>query len=456
MSKKNQESLQYRVFWTWDHSTNWCMNQVGKQNTGVGNVYTKKPGIFVEDYKRAVDFCQANGIDAIGIVGMLRDSHGSFESARRICGYAREHGVRIYLITGLYSYGGLYYEGDSEFSLDRFLEKNPECMARWVDRQPFYWTFCNPHGHKRQPIGCPSSEPLHNFLMDSLDYVFHAIPELGGAQIEAGDSFICMCDKCRERRAAMRGGEEQLPLTSMSDMAKIYPDAVDVITKRNPDAWVICESYTHFLDCKFFNDPTSPALKAITSMPDHVFWQWKCDKRLRENTWTEKDRLPEPMRKFRHIMRAHSGTQWVGGRHTLAIDEIRRQCRLSYTSGIQGVSMFGEGSDFHANAELNYKALCYFSHHPMASCEDYARDVMAPLLGGDELALRYLEFGVLNRTPEKIRTAMPEMAKIIGKLKDPDTIRRWSYLTSFLNTFGWEYEKKQERSKTDNVDFKIC
>ncbi len=80
---------------------------------------------------------------------------------------------------------------------------------------------------------------------------------------------------------------------------------------------------------------------------------------------------------------------------------------------------------------------------------------MAPLLGGDELALRYLEFGVLNRTPEKIRTAMPEMAKIIGKLKDPDTIRRWSYLTSFLNTFGWEYEKKQERSKTDNVDFKI-
>ena len=80
---------------------------------------------------------------------------------------------------------------------------------------------------------------------------------------------------------------------------------------------------------------------------------------------------------------------------------------------------------------------------------------MAPLLGGDELALRYLEFGVLNRTPEKIRTAMPKMAKIIGKLKDPDTIRRWSYLTSFLNTFGWEYEKKQERSKTDNVDFKI-
>ena len=51
--------------------------------------------------------------------------------------------------------------------------------------------------------------------------------------------------------------------------------------------------------------------------------------------------------------------------------------------------------------------------------------------------------------------AMPELAKIIGTLRDPDSIRRWSYLTSFLNTFGWEYEKKKERNKNDNVEFKI-
>ena len=117
--------------------------------------------------------------------------------------------------------------------------------------------------------------------------------------------------------------------------------------------------------------------------------------------------------------------------------------------------MFGEGSDFHANAELNYKALCYFSHHPMASCEDYAKEVMAPLLGGEELALRYLDFGVLNRTPEKINAALPEMAKIIGTLRDPETIRRWTYLASFLNTFAWEYEKKRIKMKNDNVEFKI-
>ena len=53
------QSLQYKVFWTWDHTTNWCMNQLGKQNTGVGNHYTKKPEIFLEDYKRSIRFCFA-------------------------------------------------------------------------------------------------------------------------------------------------------------------------------------------------------------------------------------------------------------------------------------------------------------------------------------------------------------------------------------------------------------
>ena len=449
------QSLQYKVFWTWDHTTNWCMNQLGKQNTGVGNHYTKKPEIFLEDYKRSIRFCREHGIDAIGIVGLFRDSHGGFDAVRKLCGYARENGVRIYLISGLYSYGGLYYEGDSQFSLDRFLKNNPECMAHWVDREPQYWTFQNPHGYKRQPVGCPSNKTLRNFLLDSLDYVFHAVPELGGIQMEAGDSFVCMCDECRERRKIMRGGEERVPLTSLSDMANIYPEAADVVWKRSPNAWVICETYTHFMDCTFFNDPESPALKAITGMPENTFWQWKCDKRLQDKSWTENDLLPEGMRKFNHIMRAHHGTQWRGGRHTLAIDEIRRQCRLSFTSGIQGVSMFGEGSNFHANAELNYKALAYFADHPMASCEDFARDVMAPLVGGENLAGRYLELGVLNRTPEKIVAAMPEFARIIGSLQDPEHIRRWTYLASFLNTYAWEYMQKQNRKNINNEDFKI-
>ncbi len=437
------KKLAYKVFWTWDHSTNWTLNALGSQNCGVANHYTKKPEMFLRDYERAVDWCADHGIDAIGVVGLLRDVHGGFYSARKLCAYAREHGVRIYLIAGLYSYGGIYYEGNSPLSLDRFLEKNPDCMAHWIDNAPQNWTYAYPHGYKRQPCGCPSSPKLRNFVLDSLDYVFHALPELGGIQMETGDSFVCTCERCRARRAELRGGDEQVPVMSFSDMADIYPAASEVIRRRSPDAWIICETYTHFKDCRFFDDPETPAVRAIMKMPETTFWQWKCDKRLADGTWTDSDRLPVPLRKFRHIMRAHHGTQWLGGRHTLAVDGIRRQCRLSFESGLQGVSIFGEGSPFHANVEFNYLALRYFADHPMGTVRNFAEDVMAPLLGGTEFAEKYLQFAVLNKTPEKIPAAVKEIVKIISGLREYDQLRRWCYLSSFLNTFYWESIQKE-------------
>ena len=54
--------LQHKLFWNWDHSTNWKLNVNGIQNTGVGNYYTKAPEVFETDFKRMVDFAAANGI----------------------------------------------------------------------------------------------------------------------------------------------------------------------------------------------------------------------------------------------------------------------------------------------------------------------------------------------------------------------------------------------------------
>ena len=241
----------------------------------------------------------------------------------------------------------------------------------------------------------------------------------------------------------MRGGEKRLPAFSFSDMADIYPAAAEVVWSRSPDAWVICETYTHYINNSVFSDVTSPALQAMLKMPDQTFWQWG-DRSFGQRVWTEADRLPEPLRRFRHVMRAHHGTQWDGGRGTLAVDSIRQQCRLSYAAGIQGVSMFGEISPFHANTEFNYLALQYFADHPMDSIHSFAEQVMAPRLGGTALAERYLELGALNKTPEKIPSAVREIAKIIPGVTDDDALRRWSYLASFLNSYYWEsvQEKK--------------
>ena len=97
-----------RLFWNWDHSTNWCLNTIGRQNTGVANPYTKRGDEFVKDYMRMIDFCAENGIHAVGVVGLLRDAHGGWQDARRICAYGQQRGVVVYLIAGLYSYGGLF------------------------------------------------------------------------------------------------------------------------------------------------------------------------------------------------------------------------------------------------------------------------------------------------------------------------------------------------------------
>ena len=158
----HSDRIPYRIFWTWDHSTNWCMHEKGSQNSGVANPYTKQPEFFEMDYRRAVDWCASHGMDAVGIVGLLRDSHGGVDSVRRLCGYARERGIRIYAIAGLYAYGGIYYEGDHPYSLNRYFEKNPGAVGKQEDGSPLIVTYRGRMGYKDEPQGCPSDPALND------------------------------------------------------------------------------------------------------------------------------------------------------------------------------------------------------------------------------------------------------------------------------------------------------
>lgn len=425
----------YKFFWSWDHSTNWCLHTLGAQNCGVANAYAKPGESFFNDYKRVVDFCAEHNIQAVGIVGLLRDKHGGVTEARRLCDYARNRGVRIYIIAGLYAYGGIYYEGDHKYSMNRFFKEHPETIGVDSNGKPLLVEFKGKYGYRFEPQGCPTNPMLNDYVLESLDWLFCEIPELGGIQMESGDSGVCQCKRCRARRA---GEESQI---SVSDMAGIYPAAADVVLGRSPDALVICETYHHFLDdaCKFFNFSKPNAdLKKLLNMPKNVFWQWKCDARLRDGDWTENDRMLESMRGFNHVMRAHSGTQWWGGRATFAVEKIRKQCYLSYKSGINGVSIFGENAPFHTNAEFNYLALEYFADHPTASIKDYIRDVMAERLGGVAQAEFYYEIAGLNDDVDKIPNAVSKVSKITSEIKEYETLRRWQYIASYLNGYYWE------------------
>ena len=452
MGIENMPARMTRLFWNWDHSTNWCLNTIGRQNCGVANPYTKNPEEFLHDYTRMIDFCSENRIDAVGVVGLLRDRHGGMESARKICAYGRKHGVRVYLIAGLYSYGGLYYEGDSPLSLEKFLAENPDCMAQTQDHQPKYLQYCWPHGVKCEPAACPSHPRVREYILGSLTRQFSELPELGGIQMEAGDSGLCGCEQCRARRSRS-GGADNCSSLSLSDMADIYPEAARVIRNVSKDAWIICENYVHFLNNPAYCDPDSAAMRKLLSMPDDVFWQWS-DRRLKPGMWKESDRLPDHLRRFRHIMRCHHGTQWDGGRHTLVIDKIREQCRLSQLSGMDSVSLFGECSPFHANTEFNYLALSYFGDDPQAPLSSFMEDIMKPRLGGSlQLAADYTAWAGLTADPAKIPAAVDSITALLPKLsRDHEAVRRWIWLASFLNAYHFEYTQQNRIERTDRID----
>lgn len=444
---RKRKDIPYRFFWSWDHSTNWVLHAYGAQNCGVANAYAKAPEMFQADYRRVIDFCAEHKFNAVGIAGLFREKHGGVESVRRLCSYSLEKGVSIYQIAGLFAYGGIVYEGDHPYSLNRFLEKNPECIALKEDGTPFIHQFHGKHGYNLEPQGCPSNEKLHEYVLESLDWLFREVPELGGIQIEAGDNGVCQCPRCRARRGS---GTEYI---SAADMAGIYPEVVDTILGRKPDALVICEAYRHFtnpaFDC-FRTEKPSEELKKLFAMPEKVFWQWTCDNEIKEDTWKAGEPMIKNMQKFNHVMRAHSGTQWRGdGRAAFAVEKIRKQCQLSYESGFQGVSMFGENAPFHANAEFNYLAMEYFADHPNASTEDFVKDVMSERLGGDSFAEFYYYAAGLHERVAEIPEAVKKIGKITAEITDYDALRRWQYLASFLNGYYWESGQNHHAEKLD-------
>ena len=440
-------SKNHKMFWTWDHCTNWTLNSPGNVNCGSGNAYTKLPGVFQKDYKRAIRWCAEHGVDGIGIVGLLRDKHGGVEAAKEVCGYARERGVRIYMIAGLYGYGGIYHEGNHPYSLDCFLKAHPQCMGRLADGSPMVRVWHSPSGGSQAELGgCPSNPDLKDFVLESLDWVFKEIPDLGGIQMETTDLGFCMCDRCPTRRG---GNPAVASAISITDMADIYPDAVRTVLGRSPDAWAICETYHHFLpkniDLNRFGFGITPeTCQSLAAIPESAFLQWVCDHALATDSWHEGDMMPECLRKHRHIMRSHFGTYWFRNcRHGLEVERIRQQCRLSHLSGVRGISLFGESSVFHPGAEFNYLAMVYFTDHPLASLGDFADDVMGPRLGGKELAERYVALAATAKKTAAIPAAEKEIIGLLGKLPDAESARRWVHLASYLNTYLWESRQNE-------------
>ena len=56
--------IRTRMFWTWDHSTEWALNRPGAQTLGASNHYGRTADVFVQDYTNLLTWCGRHGIDA--------------------------------------------------------------------------------------------------------------------------------------------------------------------------------------------------------------------------------------------------------------------------------------------------------------------------------------------------------------------------------------------------------
>lgn len=444
--------IRTRMFWTWDHSTEWALNRPGAHTHGSCNEYGRSTDSFVRDFTALLTWCGRNAIDAVVVWGLLRDCHGGLESAKRLCDVAARENVRLLCGVGLNAYGGVYYEGDSPHNLERHLERHPELSAIDVEGRPLSFTI--DLDGKKTPItttgqpgprgfyqACPSRRENQDFLAESLAWLFGSLP-LGGVQIETGDTGICQCQRCRERR---QHSSADFSWLSWEDMGLMYPLATDAVRAVAPGAWIVCETYSH---PQPYDGPEKPprfgdampawATTELAKFPPGVFVQWVADYFMKNGevtaAWTAAGRVPDT--DHRHVMRSHLATSWFGNRGELAIDWLANLVQRSIASGCEGISLFGEVSPFHAGAELNYLALSDYGgpQNPGADLDSFLRRVAAPLLGGTDQARDFLRYARLVGDRQRIPAALPEMYGRLHALS-PEAARRWCWLANQLASF---------------------
>lgn len=435
----NKAPIGTRFFWNWDHSTEWALNRAGAQTLGASNHYGRTPETFVEDFSKMVKWCGKHSVDGVVVWGLLRDMHGGVESVKKICDAAHANNVKVLCGVGLNCYGGVYYEGESPYSLEKHLQAHPELVGVNEAGYKMAYNF-GILGPKITTHACPSRKENQDFMSESLSWLFKNVP-IDGVQMETGDTGVCKCKLCTERRANPECG------ISWDDMALMYPMAGKSIRTEKPDAWIICETYAHpepYSDKEkqqgFGTGKPSWADKCMEQFPEGTFVQWAGDAFFKPQSarkWTDTGMVTD--KRHRHIMRAHFGTYWGGIRGEVSVEYIADMFQQSMAHGIEAISLFGEVSPFNTGAELNYLALQNFGStaNSKADIDLFLKEVAAPLLGGEEAARDYLKYGRLRWEPARIPDALKDIKSRCTSLS-PDATRRWTWLANFLASFIYE------------------
>jgi hypothetical protein len=417
---RRQAALTYRLFWTWDHSTNWYLEQLGLQEVGASNAYTKRPEGFVEDYRRLIDFMSRNRLNGLVIYGFLRDKHGGVESAKEVARYGAERGVRILPGVGINSYGGIYWEGNHRYNLQTWLRDNPHLRADSDVNRRFPM---NPY----VDLACPSKPENLAYHVEAIRWLCEEF-QIGGINFETGDYGVCDCADCRRRRT-------DAGRWSLADVADLYPPLFEAARGARSDLWMVAEAY-------FDNLLDREALAPMAALPPDTIAQYCINRhywpRVRSELTAE--RVAQlPLRK--NVVRTHMGSQW-NPRPPAPVDAYERYApvardfadlaRLATTTGMDGMDVFGEVSEFSTVNEINLLAYATFSYDREVTWERFVADVLGPRLGGSTQAAEYLRLLDTPHEAGPLSVAVGRAREIAAPLTDDEQHRRWAWLVNRL------------------------
>ncbi|HLX53740.1 MAG TPA: hypothetical protein VKR58_07355 [Aquella sp.] len=413
-------ALPHRFFWTWDHSTNWHLNQNGFQEIGFANPYMKPADGFLKDYCKLIDFMSLNRLNGITIYGFLRDSHGGIEAAQELCRYANERGVRILPGVGINCYGGIYWEGEHKYNLSTWLKKHPELRAQF--NQPKEFTlpeFAKLHLHETSYLdaACPSKPQNIDYHVEAIQWLTETF-EIGGINFETGDYGTCQCAQCSARRST----DAQW---SIKDMADVYPRLFTAARNIRPDMWLVCEAYwDNMLDLK--------ALAPLAELPNDAIYQFCINrsywKKLKSELSPEHVKL---LPRSTNIVRTHMGSQWQHERYELVAPQFADMMSLSRTTGLRGANIFGEASAFNTVNEINYMAFARFAYDANLTWQEFVNKDLSALLGGADAAKLYLDLLTVENSRTKLQRAIEE-AREVAKDQTGQTHQRWTWLQNRL------------------------
>jgi hypothetical protein len=426
--------LSYRTFWTWDHSTNWQLSQIGQQEIGVFNPYQKPPGGFLADYHRLVDFCSANRIAAVVIYGFLRDSHGGIDAAQALCRYANERGVRIIPGIAIGAYGGVYWEGEHRYNLATWLGRNPQFAASMEKGVGFQLAdLAFPLNFPRSEFtmsACPSAPETMDWMEEAVAWLAETF-EIGGINIESGDYGVCGCERCVARRQnaaeAARRGDTYGDSWSHTDMAQNFPRLFRAARAKRPDLWVYCEmQWDNLLD--------PVAHEAQRQLPRGAIYQHTANKSFWRRL--QKELRPDFVQSLPtqpNVLRCQFACQWNGDerteRYALNARSFAEMARVCDEVGMEGLTVWGEPSPYHATVELSYLAFARFSWEPNLTWQRFLEEDVAPLLGGADAASRFV--AIAEELDASRLLPLPRLAELRSEVmrhyarNEGEPARRW-------------------------------